>query len=334
MGWYKTGTVAVSNGSATVTGSGTAWVANARAGQAFALEGGAASYEIVAVVSDTEITIAPAYLGSTQAGQAYAIIPVVGFYRQAYDALSEAVAQWSDFVGSALAGLFKDGTSAAPGIAFEDETGTGLFRKAAGQLGFATGGIQRALLSSAAFKVDVPLTGTAVTQSAIDTTAGRIMKIGDFGTGTGGDTLTGDMDDVTLADGTYWVGSGTAGTKPFGHLYGLLQIAKRKTGDRVFQTYIFDQGRVYTRVNTSGTWTSWARHYRNDNILGTVSQTGGVPTGAVIERGSNANGEYVRFADGTQICTNDNAAVTTAPAAFVGTITKIDSDKLWLGFWF
>lgn len=43
--------------------------------------------------------------------------------------------------------------------------------------------------------------------------------------------------------------------------------------------------------------------YGRDNILGTVSQSAGVPTGAVIERGSNANGEYVRFADGTQICT-------------------------------
>jgi len=39
------------------------------------------------------------------------------------------------------------------------------------------------------------------------------------------------------------------------------------------------------------------------NLLGTVSQSGGTPTGAVIERGSNANGEYVKFADGTLICT-------------------------------
>lgn len=38
------------------------------------------------------------------------------------------------------------------------------------------------------------------------------------------------------------------------------------------------------------------------NLLGMVAQSGGAPTGAVIERGSNANGEYVRFADGTQIC--------------------------------
>lgn len=37
-------------------------------------------------------------------------------------------------------------------------------------------------------------------------------------------------------------------------------------------------------------------------ILGTVSQSGGDPTGALIERGNNANGEYRRFACGAQIC--------------------------------
>ena len=45
-----------------------------------------------------------------------------------------------------------------------------------------------------------------------------------------------------------------------------------------------------------------AKLFRRDNILGTVSQSGGVPTGAVIERGSNANGEFVKYADGTLIC--------------------------------
>ncbi|SDT46186.1 hypothetical protein SAMN05216496_4715 [Pseudomonas sp. Z003-0.4C(8344-21)] len=38
-------------------------------------------------------------------------------------------------------------------------------------------------------------------------------------------------------------------------------------------------------------------------LVGTVGQDKGVPTGAVIERGANANGEYVKFADGTLICT-------------------------------
>lgn len=63
------------------------------------------------------------------------------------------------------------------------------------------------------------------------------------------------------------------------------------------------------------------------DILGTVSQASGVPTGAIIERGTNANGEYVRFADGTQIgvikisaasiASNANRVVTwTYPIAF------------------
>ncbi|EDM47747.1 hypothetical protein [Marinobacter algicola] len=43
-------------------------------------------------------------------------------------------------------------------------------------------------------------------------------------------------------------------------------------------------------------------YYKSDNILGTASQSGGIPTGAIIERGSNANGEYTKFADGTLEC--------------------------------
>jgi hypothetical protein len=51
--------------------------------------------------------------------------------------------------------------------------------------------------------------------------------------------------------------------------------------------------------------------YSRDNILGTVSQSGGVPTGAIIERGSNANGEFVKYADGTMICTHSFSIAST-----------------------
>lgn len=39
------------------------------------------------------------------------------------------------------------------------------------------------------------------------------------------------------------------------------------------------------------------------DIVGPVSQTAGVPTGAIIESGSNANGRFIKYADGTLICT-------------------------------
>lgn len=38
------------------------------------------------------------------------------------------------------------------------------------------------------------------------------------------------------------------------------------------------------------------------SIVGVVSQSGGVATGAIVERGGNENGEYTKFADGTLIC--------------------------------
>ena len=55
--------------------------------------------------------------------------------------------------------------------------------------------------------------------------------------------------------------------------------------------------------------------YNQGNILGTVSESSGVPTGAIIERGSNANGEYVKYADGTMICTAFIGNVTVSVAA-------------------
>lgn len=43
--------------------------------------------------------------------------------------------------------------------------------------------------------------------------------------------------------------------------------------------------------------------YGPGNLVGTVSENGGIPTGAVVERGATPDGDYIRFADGTQICT-------------------------------
>lgn len=49
-------------------------------------------------------------------------------------------------------------------------------------------------------------------------------------------------------------------------------------------------------------------------ILGTVSQSGGVPTGAIVETGTNGNGTYIKWADGTMICRNTG----TSQAATTG----------------
>jgi hypothetical protein len=56
------------------------------------------------------------------------------------------------------------------------------------------------------------------------------------------------------------------------------------------------------RLDDAGTFGDWQQVYHQGNAVGTVQQSAGAVTGAIVERGTNANGEYVRFADGTQIC--------------------------------
>lgn len=58
------------------------------------------------------------------------------------------------------------------------------------------------------------------------------------------------------------------------------------------------------------------------DVLGTASQSEGTPTGAIIERGSNANGEYTKFADGTLISSHRNVDVPYGnPARLTRTIS-------------
>ena len=196
-------------------------------------------------------------------------------------------------------------------------------------------------------RVDLPegaeitgsLTGTAVQQSATDTTSGRLLALtgtkGAFGLGCiGGPPSITDMDAETCPTG-FWrsIGS-TTGTHPPGVTkFGVLRHERYDTNNQAQWFVPINADQVWTRRYKSGTWNAWRLVYDQASLLGPVSQSGGVPTGAVLERGSNANGTYVRWADGTQICTNANAAITIAPAAFTGTITKIDSDKLWIGTW-
>lgn len=79
---------------------------------------------------------------------------------------------------------------------------------------------------------------------------------------------------------------------------------------------------VHTRRKKSGTWGVWSKQYGTLNVNGPVSGTYAAPTGSIIERGSNANGSYSKFADGTMICTHALASSATEyvpwtfPAAF------------------
>lgn len=81
MAWYKTGTVAVTNGSAVVTGTGTLWVANGRRGDVF-VGPDYAVYEVLNVDSNSQLTLASPYRGTTGSGQTYSMAPTQSYIRE------------------------------------------------------------------------------------------------------------------------------------------------------------------------------------------------------------------------------------------------------------
>jgi hypothetical protein len=73
MGQYKDAVVNVTNGSATVTGVGTLWLANVSVGDTFKIKDEDAIYTIGAVNSDTSISLTANYAGATKTNFEYQI---------------------------------------------------------------------------------------------------------------------------------------------------------------------------------------------------------------------------------------------------------------------
>lgn len=62
--------------------------------------------------------------------------------------------------------------------------------------------------------------------------------------------------------------------------------------------------RLWQYSENFGTRSNWVHYFNNENIVGNVAHIDGRPTRSIFERGENENGQYIRFADGTQICTH------------------------------
>jgi len=70
---YQVGTVQLTNGSQAVVGTGTAFLANAHAGDILTVQGENAWYDIGSVTNDTQITLVQPYVGTSGSGKVYVI---------------------------------------------------------------------------------------------------------------------------------------------------------------------------------------------------------------------------------------------------------------------
>lgn len=123
MPWYRVGSVAITAGQNTVTGTGTNFSTNARVGDALQGPDGR-WYEVTNIASATVLSILPAYQGATVSAGAYGLAPMQGYVKASADRLKQLVDQW----GSTLAGL---GTVSTENIVPIAKGGTGATTPAA-----------------------------------------------------------------------------------------------------------------------------------------------------------------------------------------------------------
>jgi hypothetical protein len=301
MAWIKAGTVAISNGGTTVTGTGTSWLTGVNVGDALVAPDGRL-YEITAINGATSLVIAPAYQGSGVSGADYIIAPtraLTGALAERVQSLINDFSDVKDNVGASKMGDF---------ITYLLDQDTGWSRPASNTVAAVTGGVEALRLTAS------EASGGVVQSSATDATAGKLMKVGAFGLGSKEAPLITDFtQDLSAGDYTYLEAS-AVGAPSSQSYYGHARVLRGDDNRVVIVATRLTSGNIRQWIGYRGTATGsllWQEIYHQGSILGTVAQGAGVPTGALIERGSNANGEYVRYADGTQICTSP--VLTFAP---------------------
>lgn len=213
MAWYATGTISVTNGSTSVTGSGTQFITGAQVGEGL-LENGQL-YEIQSIESATSLTLAKTYLGATQSGLNYEIVPTQSLVADLANNVSSLIGDFQSVVDNAGAGKFSDGTVATPGISFTQDQNNGLYRIGADNWGLVAGGVKVVDVTSTGIDVAGTATMGGLTVRApsgdtpvniTTTTSGSFLGFTDTNTISGRSPLVGVIGDdlvIYTSEGSY-----------------------------------------------------------------------------------------------------------------------------------
>jgi hypothetical protein len=175
MGWYRTGTVAVSSGSPNITGTGTAWASSIDQAWGFLGPDGKL-YEVQSVTNDTAIVLVSNYLGSSVSGAAYAMFPTQGYTRTLAQKVLALITDYANALTTSLAGLFGAGTVATPGVANAADADTGIFWPAANAVAISAGGVEIARATGSGLAVGLT-TASARLHVGGNATTGRVMQL-------------------------------------------------------------------------------------------------------------------------------------------------------------
>lgn len=295
MSWYREGTVSIVSGERTVTGVGTNFSSNAHVGDGFQGPDGR-WYEVTNIASSTVISIWPAYIGETVTGGNYTLPPIQGYNKESADRLRAITA--------GLSGVEQDVAAAkeAAETAVEASGSANTSAILAGQRQLAASASAAAASESATAASghrDAAQQAADDARSYRDTAETYRTQSGNSATAAAASAAAAKQSEQNTANK-----AGSGANSDITSLSGLttaLSVAQGGTGGKTQAT-----ARAGLGLKSAAT----------ADVVGTVSETGG----AIIERGSNSNGEYVKFADGTLICTMNITVTNQALADAYGSL--------------
>lgn len=273
MSYYNTGTIAVTNGSTAVTGTGTAWVNTIFPGDVLIGPGGVA-YVIASVASNTSLTLARAYLGTTASGQAYDITYQGGRDVAVTATLNALITSFQSVVDNAGAGIFPDGTASLPGLRFSGDLNTGVRRIGADRVGIVGNGADMLDLTASTGAA----AGSAVRTTRADTSLVKLLTAAALGWGgTGAMDLAPSNDFDALRMGGPWrLDPSTVGGIALNAVGFHLNRASGNGAGNHVQVAFDTLGAMYQRymLDGAGAWSAWRRVHLgttlnfNSNLVG------------------------------------------------------------------
>lgn len=146
----------------------------------------------------------------------------------------------------------------------------------------------------------------------VGTSPGNVMEVGAFGIGAGIKDFDGDLD--TLTETGFVNATANASNTPLSFTGAkVLHIERASANEAVQKATLNDsaQDRMFFRQRYSGVWGSWQEVLNTgtpDPSFAAMPTVNGDP---IVESGSNSDGEWTRWADGSQISTaEDKQSVT------------------------
>ncbi|TNJ38433.1 hypothetical protein FGE21_19695, partial [Phaeobacter sp. B1627] len=272
MAWASSGTVSVTNGSTTVTGSGTSWYGGLQNGWGLVGPDGRV-YEILTVDDAATLTLKTPYQGATAGGQVYAAFPTGSLTADLTASLQALIANYQGVYDTIGQGRFTGD------VVFDGDRDTGMGNPSSNEVALKAGGDWQLRLAGG------QASGAAVQATAADAGAGKLLRVGAGGLLATSPPILADPMQIDAPAGLYSID--TSDGWPF--LGALLQL--RRNAGRGVQIAARGSSSAPNAsseilVRTSGnSFGGWAQFVHSENLLGTVSQSGGAPTGAVIERG-------------------------------------------------